>query len=26
VRDADVNLVYAWSPVNFGLLGKDQHA
>jgi uncharacterized protein len=26
VRDAGVNLVYAWSPVNFGLLGQDQHA
>ncbi|RDS86762.1 DUF190 domain-containing protein [Dyella psychrodurans] len=26
VRDAGVNLVYAWSPVHFGILGKDRHA
>ena len=26
VRNAGVDLVYAWSPVNFGLLGKGQHA
>jgi PII-like signaling protein len=26
VREAGVNLVYAWSPVNFGLLGKDRDA
>ena len=26
VRNAGVDVVYAWSPVNFGLLGKDQHA
>lgn len=26
VRDAGVNLVYAWSPVNFGLLGEDRGA
>ena len=26
VREADVDLVYAWSPVHFGVLGKEQNA
>jgi uncharacterized protein len=26
VRNEGVDLVYAWSPVNFGLLGNGQHA
>ena len=26
VREAGVDLVYAWSPVHFGVLGKEQEA
>lgn len=26
VREAGVDLVYAWSPVHFGILGKDRNA